>query len=131
MLDHGCVVNERFGVIETQLRLARLLQQLPRFVVGKTPPKGPEPIFDLARFGVVFRRGERGKKRSSFPGRTFAQTHRRRQWRRLGGPQGRARQHQQQRRCQEDAKYHVAISRPARGGAAHDLSSSERGSLKL
>jgi hypothetical protein len=108
VLDHFFVVNERFCVIETQLRLARLLQQLPRFVVGKAAPEGPQVLFDLARFGVAFRRGERGKERCSFPGRALTQTHRRRQRRRLGGPQDRAPKHQQQCGC-ADAKYHVAI----------------------
>src|SRR6202030_4770051 len=78
MLDHGFVVNERFGVIEAQLRLARLPEQLPRFVVGKTAPEGPQPRFDLARLGIALRRGEFGKKRRSFLDRALAQSCRRR-----------------------------------------------------
>ena len=60
VLDHCLVVKERFGVIETQLRLARLLQQLPRFVVGKAAPEGPQPLFGPAGSSSMTRRQGRG-----------------------------------------------------------------------
>ncbi len=74
VLDQRRHVNDGFVIVETQLRLSRLLEQLFQFVVGKAAPERPEAIFGLARLGVALGRGEFGKERGSFLGLTLAET---------------------------------------------------------
>src|ERR1700733_12919792 len=66
-------VEDRFAVIEAQLRLSRLVQELLGFVVGKAPPECPEAIFDGAGLGVAFGRGEFREKCGSRFGLTVAE----------------------------------------------------------